>query len=171
MAMVRVSVPVSDEQLLRITEENPGWKIERVGGGLLMNATNASGGLQNARLTVLLSLWGEPHGYEVFDSNTGFTMPNGDVLSPDCSAIRGERWQALDRETQRSYAPLVPDVIVELMSPTDRLKAAREKCERWHRDGSAFVVLLDPDRHLFQTWGTPPSGFPDGDAIFAYILR
>ena len=58
-------------------------------------------------------------GWRVFDSSTGFHLPDGSVLSPDASLVRLERWQALTPEQRRSFPPLCPDLLVELTSPSE----------------------------------------------------
>ena len=55
---------------------------------------------------------------KVFDSSTGFLLPDGSVRSPDASLVRLERWQALTAEQRRGFAPLCPDLVVELASPS-----------------------------------------------------
>jgi Uma2 family endonuclease len=53
----------------------------------------------------------------VFDSSTGFFLPDGSVLSPDASLVRLERCRTLSPEQQRSFPPFCPDLAVELASP------------------------------------------------------
>ncbi len=50
----------------------------------------------------------------MFDSSTGFRLPDGSVLSPDASLVELERWQALSPEQRRGFPPLCPDLVVEL---------------------------------------------------------
>jgi Uma2 family endonuclease len=56
-------------------------------------------------------------GWQVFDSSTGFFLPDGSVLSPDASLVRLERCRTLSPEQQRSFPPFCPDLAVELASP------------------------------------------------------
>ena len=42
---------------------------------------------------------------KLFDSSTGFRLPDGSVLSPDASVVRLERWQALTPEQRRLFLP------------------------------------------------------------------
>ncbi len=50
---------------------------------------------------------------KLFDSSSGFRLPDGSVLSPDASLVALDRWQALSPEERRGFAPLCPDLVVE----------------------------------------------------------
>ena len=39
-ATVRTNRFISDEELYRIGEDNPGWNVERIDGGVVMGPTN-----------------------------------------------------------------------------------------------------------------------------------
>jgi Uma2 family endonuclease len=59
---------------------------------------------------------------KVFDSSSGFRLPDGSVLSPDASLLRQEHWEALTPEERCGFAPLCPDLAVELASPRRLLR-------------------------------------------------
>jgi Uma2 family endonuclease len=58
----------------------------------------------------------------VFDSSTGFTLPNKADRSPDASWVEKSRWSALTPEQREKFIPLCPDFVIELVSPSDSLK-------------------------------------------------
>ena len=64
-----------------------------------------------------------------FSSSTGFTLSTGAKKSPDASWIKLERWQSLSQEEEEKekFAPIFPDFVVELMSPSDNLKTLQAK--------------------------------------------
>ena len=43
--------------------------------------------------------------------------PYSSVLSPDASLVALDRWQVLTAEQRRGFAPLCPDLVIELASP------------------------------------------------------
>lgn len=68
---------------------------------------------------------------------------------PDVMFIRAERLKELaasDAEWETSPLPLVPDLAVEVMSPTDRFAALSQKARRYLSDGVQQVWVVDPER-------------------------
>jgi Uma2 family endonuclease len=56
---------------------------------------------------------------ETIHARSGTTWKADDsVPSPDASLVRLDRWQALTPEQRRGFAPLCPDLVVELASPS-----------------------------------------------------
>src|SRR5262249_46606376 len=78
-----------------------------------------------------------------FGSSTGFTLPNGAIRSPDASWVRRERWDALTKEQRTRFAPICPDFVVELRSPTDRLSDLHDKMQEYIDNGARLGWLID----------------------------
>ena len=85
------------------------------------------------------------------------------MLSPDASLVALDRWQALSDAERRGFAPLCPDLVVELASPSVAggsegvegplgLTALRQKMAIHHRNGSRLGWLLIPAERAVQTW-------------------
>ena len=74
-------------------------------------------------------------------SDTGYLLArNPDtVRAPDVSFVRLER----DR-TERGFYPGVPDLAVEVISPTDRYAEVEEKTREYLRAGTRMVIVVDP---------------------------
>ena len=93
-----------------------------------------------------------------FDSSTGFRLPDDSVLSPDASLVALARWQALSATERRGFAPLCPDVVVELASPSDQgargLTALRHKMAAYQRNGARLGWLLIPEERAVEVWGS-----------------
>jgi Uma2 family endonuclease len=167
-ATVRTDTFISDAELYRIGEDNPGWNVERIDGGVVMSPTNTRTEVINVKIIVALAAWGERHGFVVLGSSGGLKLANNDVLSPDGALIAAERWKSAPAEARDGYSSLIPDVIVELASPSDSRPRLREKCLRWHHGGARFVVLIDPQDAIVETWGTP---LPDLDIDWAAFAQ
>jgi len=102
-----------------------------------MPPTRSDTGRRNVKLTTQLDIWNsESNLGEVFDSSTGFTLPNGAERSPNASWVKIERWNALATEQQEKFAPICPDFVVELRSRTDSLKDLQEKMQEYIENGA-----------------------------------
>ena len=95
-------------------------------------------------------------GWKAFDSSTGFRLPDDSVLSPDASLVALDRWQALTAEQRRGFAPLCPDLVVELASTSDegpRGRAAlRQKMAAYQRNGARLGWLLIAAEQAVEIW-------------------
>jgi Uma2 family endonuclease len=161
--IVEVPLVVTDEDVTRVGRRNPGWRVERIAGDLVMTPPSGYKGDGRAlRAARLILDWADGNGGFVSGSQSGVKPPNGDLLAPDVSWVAAERWNRLTPEEQEGFLPLAPDVVVEVLSESDEIKRATKKCERWFETGVAYVVLIDPYRKTIATWGEAPAAdFPD----------
>jgi Uma2 family endonuclease len=138
---------LSEEQFVRFCQENSELRIELTARGelVIMPPTGLETGRRNIRLARRLDTWTEIDGSGVaFDSSTLFTLPNGAKRSPDASWVRRERWDALSDEQRKGFGRLCPDFVVELRSPSDRLKDLHEKMQEYLENGALLGWLIDP---------------------------
>lgn len=139
--------PFTDEQFFEFCMLNKELRIERKANGkiIIMSPTSSLTGRWNADLTCDLIIWNRKTKLGVaFDSSSGFTLPNGAVLSPDASWISTERWNALKKSEQNRFAPICPDFVIELRSTSDSLSQLREKMEEYIANGCRLGWLVDP---------------------------
>ncbi len=138
---------VTDEDLLALSQRNPGYQFERSADGrLVVSPTGGESGRRSAEVLRQLSNWNAQTrlGY-VFDSSTGFKLPDGALLSPDASWVRRARWEALAREDREGFPPLCPDVVFEVRSASNTLAELREKMHSYLANGAQLAVLIDPE--------------------------
>ena len=146
------------EQFALLCAENREAVLELAADGrvLAMTPTGSETGARNSRLEMRLLLWADQQGgWKVFGSSTGFRLPDGSVLSPDASLLQLDRWQALSPEQRRGFAPLCPDLVVELASPS-ALTALRSKMASYQANGARLGWLLIPHKQAVEVW--PISG-------------
>jgi len=88
----------------------------------------------------------------VFGSSTGYDLRVGprrrDVLEPDLSFIARERWRAGPRPSTgaKGFLPIVPSVVVEVLSPATAKRDRSEKRSLYARAGVDEYWLVDPAR-------------------------
>jgi Uma2 family endonuclease len=118
-----------------------------------MAPAGAESGWRNGKLTQRLGNWSDVDGPgEFFDSSAGFTLPNGKILASDASWIVRERWLALPPRARRRFAPISPDFVVEITSPSDDLDGARDKMREYLDQGVRLGWLLDPESALAEIY-------------------
>lgn len=150
---------LTPEQFALVCEANPEAVLELSAAGqvIAMPPTGGETSRRNTRLLFRLQTWAERcGGWEVFDSSGGFRLADGSVLSPDAAVVRLERWQALTPEQRRGFPPLCPDLVVELVSPSDEgprgREALRRKMAAYLANGAQLGWLLFPDQRAVEIW-------------------
>jgi len=147
----RPETPMSDEELVRFCAANDFLRVERDANGeiLVMTPAGNNTGRKNAYLIQVLGAWSDADGRGyAFDSNTGFTLPDGSMRSPDAAWIQAVRWDALSALDKERFSPICPDFIVELRSPSDNLAELQAKMEQWIANGTQAAWLIDPERQV-----------------------
>lgn len=143
---LKLKIDLTDDQFFQMCQQNRDYRFERTASGelLIMPPTGSDTGRRNVKITTQLDIWNsESNLGEVFDSSTGFTLPNGAERSPDASWVKIERWNALTPEQQEKFAPICPDFVVELRSRTDSLKELQEKMQEYIENGAQLGWLID----------------------------
>src|SRR5260370_36898529 len=138
---------MNDDEFFQFCQLNPELRIERTSGGdiIVMAPTGGKTGRRNAKLIVAFGRWAEKDGSgQFFASSTEFILPNRAGRAPDLSWVRNERWNSLTSKEQEQFPPLCPDFVVELRSPTDRLKILMTKMEEYIANGAQLGWLIDP---------------------------
>jgi Uma2 family endonuclease len=140
-------IEVSDQQFFELCQLNRDLRIERTSQGdlVIMPPTGGETGRMNFELTALFGRWVHADGSGVgFDSSTGFTLRNGANRSPDLAWVKRQRWEALTQEQRRGFAPLCPDFVLELRSPSDSLAYVQAKMREYLDNGAQLGWLIDP---------------------------
>lgn len=138
---------VTDEQFRQLAAVNPDVRLERTAEGelLAMPPTGSEGGNYNAELSAELVNWNRRTRLgKVFDSSTGFQLPNTAIRSPGAAWIAQHRWETLSATQRQGFAPLCPDFVLELASATDDLDMLRAKMREYSDNGCRLGWLIDP---------------------------
>lgn len=150
---------LTPDQFALLCAENRDAVLELAADGqvLSMTPTGSETGGRNSELAFQLQRFARSGTtWKAFDSSTGFRLPDGSVLSPDASLVRVDRWQALTAEQRRGFAPLCPDLVVELASPSDEdpraLMALRRKMAAYQANGARLGWLLIPHQQAVEIW-------------------
>jgi Uma2 family endonuclease len=150
---LRPVVDLSDDQLLALCEINGDLRIERNAEGnlLIMPPTGYETGDGDAEITMQLRIWAKRDGTgNALGSSTGFRLPNGAMRAPDAAWILYTRVAQVPADERRKFLPLCPDFVIELRSPTDRLRDLHAKMREYIENGARLGWLIDPGRrHVY----------------------
>jgi Uma2 family endonuclease len=141
------SIRVTPAQFEVLCHDNPDLRLELTATGelIVMPPPGSKTGMRNSILGLRVGEWTQRNGTGVcFDSSAGFTLPNGAIRSPDASWVRRDRWESISAKDQEGFAPLCPDFVIELRSPTDRLSDIKDKLAEYVDNGAQLGWLLDP---------------------------
>ena len=58
-----------------------------------------------------------------------------------------DRWNALTEEQKSSFAPIVPDCVIELRPVSDTLKSLQDKMQEYIENGVRLGLLIDRKAH------------------------
>lgn len=86
----------------------------------------------------------------VFGPDQGFELPSGDTVAPDAAFVSTQRWAATETHVPGKFLRVVPELVVEVLSPSTASRDRGEKSSstsatRWPNTGS---------------WIPPPSRSP-----------
>lgn len=143
---LELTLELTDEQFFQLCTDNRDLRFERTasGGLIIMPPTGSETGRRNSDLNFQLKAWSRQNNLGVvFDSSTGFKLPDGSDISPDAAWVRRDRWDALTPEQKEKFAPICPDFVVELRSTTDSLEKLRAKMKVYVKNGARLGWLLD----------------------------
>lgn len=140
------SLKMTDEQFFQLCQDNQDLRFERNQWGDLIIMPPAGGetGNRNIEIAYQLQAWNRKHNLGIaFDSSTGFKLPNGAERSPDAAWIPLEKWNSLNAQERQQFPPLSPDFVIELLSPSDTLKATQEKMQEYLANGTSLGWLIN----------------------------
>jgi Uma2 family endonuclease len=145
--LIDVAQPVTQKQFEQLSRKYRKLRLELTSTGelIVMPPTGSETGRLNFNLTSQLAAWFSQLGAGVcFNSNAGFTLPNGAIRSPDVAWIKSERWDSLTEQQKKKFAPICPDFVVELRCPSDNLTPIYLKMFEYIENGTYLGWLIDP---------------------------
>ena len=83
----------------------------------------------------------------VCDSSAGYDLPSGDTLEPDVSFISNARFAAGPAPVRGQFLRIVPDLAVEILSPSSASRDRIEKSEIYAANGVDEYWIVDSKRY------------------------
>ncbi|WP_206107763.1 Uma2 family endonuclease [Paludisphaera rhizosphaerae] len=150
-----VHLAVDADDFVNLCAANKDARLELTadGGLIVMAPASPDGSGRNAELTIQLGIWNKAKRLgKVFDSSSGYTLPDGSIRSPDASWIRSDRWAAVDRAERRRFTHIVPDFVAEVRSPSDGINDVRAKMSEYIAQGVRLGWLIDPETRTVEIY-------------------
>jgi Uma2 family endonuclease len=147
---LRPDLTLTDQAFEQLCHSNPDLRLERTAQGELiaMAPSGSETGYYNSDISGQLWQWNRKLQQGItFDSSSGFTLPNRAIRAPDAAWIEKSRWQAIPAEQRRKFAPICPDFVIELKSPSDDLTVLQGKLEEYRDNGVRLGWLIDPENY------------------------
>ena len=147
---LRPDLTLTDQAFEQLCHNNPDLRLERTAQGELiaMAPSGSETGYYNSDISGQLWQWNRKLQQGItFDSSSGFTLPNRAIRAPDAAWIEKSRWQAIPAEQRRKFAPICPDFVIELKSPSDDLTVLQGKLEEYRDNGVRLGWLIDPENY------------------------
>jgi Uma2 family endonuclease len=139
---------LTDNEYFAFCVANPDLNVERTAEGdiVIRPPVGGESDYRNVLVTASLGEWGRMDGRgKTFGPNVHFLLPDGSGRSPDAAWILNERLAHLSKREKRQFLRVVPEFVVEVLSPSDRLKAAQKKMRLWAANGVELGWLIDGD--------------------------
>jgi Uma2 family endonuclease len=141
------SLRLDEEGFATLAEANRDKRLELTATGelIIMPPTGGETGNRNSELNGQLWYWNSRSLLgKIFDSSTGFRLPNGAIRSPDSAWIPLEKWEKLSRQQRKKFLPICPDFVIELVSESDDIEETRAKMREYIANGTRLGWLLIP---------------------------
>ncbi len=89
---------------------------------------------------------------KVYIAEPGFVLSTAQgesIRAPDFAFTRAER---APQERSRRFSRTVPDLVLEVVSPSDTPEAVQDKVQEWLEAGVLVVWVADPERRVIEVY-------------------
>ncbi|MCS7166918.1 MAG: Uma2 family endonuclease [Gemmatales bacterium] len=145
---------LTPEEFLPIAAQSETRKLELVGGEIVpMSPVSVTHGLVQMELAVLIGSFVREHQLGRAATDVGIVLHVGDtqvVRGPDLAFWSKEKLGQL--ETDQGFTRVVPDLVVEVVSPHDSWSYLHQKVLEYLTAGVRLVWIADPETRSVTVW-------------------
>ena len=139
--------PTLDDWLEGFAERNKNvfgdFEITAQGELKIMSPTGIPGDWHEAEITAELVFRAREHGGRAGGPTSMFILPDGSMRCPDAWWMSAERWNSLRAVSDRPFQAVVPDFLVEIVSPSNRGPELEDKVRRYLEGGARLVWVIN----------------------------
>jgi Uma2 family endonuclease len=153
--------------LIRMKDD--GWRYELIRGELRrMAPAGMEHGEIGMNVGISLGNWVLPRGLgRVYNADTGYFLSHTPetVVAPDASFVRADRLPP--RAERKGYSAVVPDLAVEIVSPSDTRPEVDEKVALYMAAGVPLLWVAYPKRRVVRVHrpGQEPVELGEGEVL------
>jgi Uma2 family endonuclease len=138
---MKVKSPATLEDLMKMPKD--GYKYELVDGAIVASPTGMYHSEVGARISHILQKFLDetPLG-RIYGSDVGIQLPDGNLRSPDSCFVSAGKLPG--GKSPVTFGELVPDLVVEVLSPGDSAREVADKIGEYLECGVPLVWLVDP---------------------------
>jgi Uma2 family endonuclease len=139
---------MTDDEYFDFCQINGNLRLERTAEGeiIIVPPAGYESDYRNTRIVGQLDGWAKQDGRgKASGPSAEFILPTGAALSPDAAWVSNQRLSQLSKVQKTKFPPVTPEFVIEVMSPSDRLPAARKKMQEWIRGGVELGWLVHGD--------------------------
>jgi Uma2 family endonuclease len=141
IAAMNLRRPATVEDLMQTPED--GRKYELVDGQILVSPGGYRHSMVGTKIVCVFGQFLTKHPIaKVCGADLGIARPNGNLRSPDVTVVRNEKLAL--QGTPDGFMEVIPDLAVEVLSPSDSLTRVSEKVGEFLECGVALVWVVDP---------------------------
>ena len=123
------------------------YEITARGELKIMPPTGFPGDWHESEAVIEVGIWGRANGGRYGGPTSRFILPDGSRRGPDAWWISPERWNAApSAERTPPFAAIVPDFIIEIVSPSNRGPELSDKIRRYLEGGARLIWTINPRR-------------------------
>ena len=145
------------EALLSLNEELR-FEVDEAGRLIIMGSGAWISSTRAVKIATQVQIWADAAGGGAVSGEMGyFRVGELGRRAPDVAWTSPERIPEMGAET-KGPGEVVPDLIVEIRSPSDSLTQLQQKLDLWITRGARLAWLIDPDHttaHIYRP-GQPP---------------
>jgi Uma2 family endonuclease len=142
----------TDEELETLPEN--GHKYELLDGDLIMSPVHENHGSICVGIITLLNVFVSRRKLgKVYDSSTGFRLTEDLLLSPDIAFVSNARLKKI-RIAPEKFLAGAPDLVVEVLSPCDRMTQINRKLDHYFEHGAKLVWLVNGRKQQIHIHGS-----------------
>lgn len=137
---------LSDDEFFELCQANPSLDFERNAQQeiIVMPPAGSESSEYCSEANYQLQHWNRPKRLgHVYESSSGFKLPDSSVRSPDAAWLSQAKWEQLTPEQRRKFPPVCPEFMLEIKSPSDDMTDLQAKMETYLANGMQLGFLLD----------------------------